>query len=163
MKFFITTYALVAAMATMATKLVADSSNYALTIELSANATEVLTANGLWAPNLTAFATEDYNIDGVDFTANSEKLNQSGLDVNELVHIRIDDKSIAVTPDDHDCGRCDTCLKLCRRMYVSTLLRRLPPHLSKLAFDGLLQAAFCYEQLVRKPSTGVLGYLNRLE
>ncbi|KAK2600939.1 hypothetical protein N8I77_010434 [Diaporthe amygdali] len=122
MKFFLITYALVAAMATMATKLVADSSNYALTIELSANATEILAANGLWAPNLTAFATGEYNIDGVDFTANSEKLNQSGLDVNDLVHIRIDDKSIAVTPDDHDCGRCDTCLKVCAVMLLGWFL-----------------------------------------
>lgn len=112
MYIFSITHVLVAAMIATAAVLGTDVGPCPLNITLRANATDVLAANGIWAPNLTAFAAGDFNFEGVNFTAEGKKLNESGLDANDLVLVTIGDKGLAAT-DDHRCDRCHLCLKAC--------------------------------------------------
>lgn len=117
MKLFLITYALVAAMTALAAMVSTDAGPLLpLNITLKPNATEVLAANGIWAPDLTAFAADKYNLDGVNFTAEGEKLTESGLDVNDLVLVTIGgDRSLATA------GKCDHC-KLCLKACAAALL-----------------------------------------
>lgn len=112
MKLSLINYALVAAMTTLAVMVPTNMGRFELNITLKANATDLLAAKGIWAPNLSAFAARKYNIDGVNFTAEGEKLAESGLDVNDLVLVTIGDKSLAAA-DDHRCDHCKLCLKAC--------------------------------------------------
>lgn len=136
-------YALVAAMTTLAAMVGTDEGlTLPLNITLKPNSIDVLAANGIWAPNISAFAAGKPNVDGVNFTAESEKLAESGLDVNDLVLVTIDDKSLVtvgdkslVAADDHRCDHCKLCLKACAAalllwfLWVASLLvpSPLPP------------------------------------
>ncbi|KAI3397331.1 hypothetical protein diail_10989 [Diaporthe ilicicola] len=105
--------AIIAALATTAPT---DAMASSLTYTQRANATEVLAANDIWSPNLTEFAAGRYNTDGVNFTAEGEKLVQSGLSVDDLVHIgagETRETSLAVATEKQSCGRCDLCFKAC--------------------------------------------------
>lgn len=117
MKIILTACALVAAIATSATRAATNATSPSLNYTLSDNAIEVLTANGIWAPNLTAFATNDYDIDGVNFTEESEKLVVSGLNVNDLVHVHVDETGMTIT-EQQSCDHCDLCLKACVPMLL---------------------------------------------
>lgn len=126
MKVFFYIYALVAAAAatTMATASARNPRPFNTT--LRANATEILAANGIWAPNVAAFAAGDFNVDGVNFTAEEEKFNRSGLDINDLVQVRIDSSALMATAADGgsgsgrtvssekgQCDECSLCVKTC--------------------------------------------------
>ncbi|KAK7715394.1 hypothetical protein SLS64_004095 [Diaporthe eres] len=123
MKVFFYIYALVAAVAatTMATAFERNPRPFNIT--LRANATEILAANGIWSPNVADFAAGDFNVDGVNFTAEEEKFNQSGLDINDLVQVRIDSSALMATaaggaagggivgPEKGQCDKCSLCVK----------------------------------------------------
>lgn len=144
MKVSLINYAFVAAMTTLAAMVGTDEGlTLPLNITLKPNSIDVLAANGIWAPNISAFAAGKPNVDGVNFTAESEKLAESGLDVNDLVLVTIDDKSPVtvsshkslVAADDHRCDHCKLCLKACAAalllwfLWVASLplLSPLPP------------------------------------
>lgn len=111
MKLFLINYALMATMTALAAMVSTDAGPLPLDITLKPNATEVLAANGIWAPDLAAFAASKYNLDGVNFTAEGEKLTESGLDVNDLVLVTIgSDRSLATADK---CDKCKLCLKAC--------------------------------------------------
>lgn len=130
MKLFLITYVLVAAMTAFAAMVSTDAGPLLpLNIMLKPNATEVLAANGIWAPDLTAFAASKYNLDGVNFTAEGEKLTESGLDVNDLVLVTIGDRILATADK---CDKCKLCLKACAAalllwfLWVDCLFHPLP-------------------------------------
>jgi NAD-dependent dihydropyrimidine dehydrogenase PreA subunit len=122
MQFMLTLSALVPAIAaTTAAAAAANNNNMAvlpiLDLSLAPNATDILAANGIWAPNLTAFALGEPNTAGIDATAEGEKLLASGLDVNDLVRVSIDMRAGeggAVTASAKDsCDQCNLCMKAC--------------------------------------------------
>lgn len=126
MKIFLITHVLVAAMTATTTIATAFERNpRPFHTTLRANATEILTANGIWAPNVAAFAAGDFNVDGVNFTAEEEKFNQSGLDINDLVQVRIDSSALMATAagggagggivgsEKGQCDKCSLCVKTC--------------------------------------------------
>lgn len=112
MKILIIICALVAAMVATAAIVGTEAGPLPLNITLRANATDLLAASGIWVPDLAAFAAGEYDFDGVNFTAEGEKLTESGLDANDLVLITIGDKSLAAT-DGRDCDRCYVCKRAC--------------------------------------------------
>lgn len=115
MKLFLIAYALVAATTALAAMVSTGAGLFPLNITLKPHATEILAANGIWAPDLKAFAASKYNLDGVNFTAEGEKLTESGLDVNDLVLVTIGDRSLATADKSTEdkCDKCKLCLKAC--------------------------------------------------
>lgn len=128
MKVFFYIYNLVAALAATTMATASERSPRPFNTTLRADATEILAANGIWAPNVAAFAAGDFNVDGVNFTAEEEKFNRSGLDINDLVQVRIDSSALkaAVANDSGggggggiassekgQCDKCSLCVKTC--------------------------------------------------
>lgn len=107
MKVLLITYALVWTVTVIAAMVGTDAGLISLNITLIANATEVLASHSIWTPDLTAFADSKYNLDGVNFTAEGEKLTKAGLDVNDLILVGFGDG------DKHKCDHCKLCLKAC--------------------------------------------------
>lgn len=101
----------------------------ALVLTMSANATDVLTAHGIWAPDSTAFAQGEPNTAGVDFAVQSELLSQSGIEIKDLVYFTTDtatsasvhgepQPNIPAVSDKQDCSHCTLCLKACTPMLL---------------------------------------------
>ena len=111
MQFMLAISALMAAIVAMA----ADNTMVpTLALSLSANATDVLTANGIWAPNATAFAQGEPNTADIDTDAEGEKLIASGIDVNDLVHVSI--SMVVAASVKKSCDQCNLCMKACAAM-----------------------------------------------
>ncbi|KAL1876206.1 hypothetical protein Daus18300_002834 [Diaporthe australafricana] len=104
--------ALVAAVAALTAP---EAAPFTLSYQLRANATEVLAANGI---NVTAFATNDFSIDGVNFTKKSEKFAELDIDINDLVSVRIVEHGTVASEKDDNCHKCHLCSEAC----VSTVL-----------------------------------------
>ena len=85
-----------------------------LSFTLNANATEILTANGIWAPNLTAFAGGKPNTDGINMTAEVEKLVALGIGFKDLFHVSANGVGlVADKKAEEDCAQCDLCWEAC--------------------------------------------------
>lgn len=108
MQFLLGISALMAAIVAMVAMATDNAVTHSLTLSLSLNATDVLTANGIWAPNLTAFAQGEPNIAGINFTTEGDKLVASGIDINDLVNIDITTTDVVAK---HSCDQCNLCLK----------------------------------------------------
>ncbi|KAG6367256.1 hypothetical protein INS49_001443 [Diaporthe citri] len=124
MKVFFYIYTLVAAVAATAMATTSERNPRPFNTTLRANATEILAANGIWAPNVAAFAAGDFNVDGVNFTAEEEKFSRSGLDINDLVQVRIDSSALMATVVGDgggggivgsEKGQCDDCATICEQ------------------------------------------------
>lgn len=99
-----------------------------LTITLAPNATEALKSRNLWSPD-AEFLDPDATVVTVNCTVEARKFAASGLDVNELVRVIIDNKAtggLSMGPgggggegenvkggSGKDCTRCGTCQKAC--------------------------------------------------
>jgi epoxyqueuosine reductase QueG len=108
MQFMLAISALMAAIVATAAN---DAKVATLALSLSPNATDVLIANGIWAPNLTAFAQGEPNTAYIDAAAEGKKLIASGIDINDLVHVNIT-TAVAVSAKG-SCDRCNLCMKAC--------------------------------------------------
>lgn len=123
MKVFCYVYTLVAAVAATSMATAFERNPRPFNTTLRANASEMLAANGIWAPNVAAFAAGDFSVDGVNFTAEEEKFNRSGLDINDLVQVRIDSSALMaagvgggggiVSSEKGECDHCWLCVKAC--------------------------------------------------
>lgn len=123
MKISLIIYTLMAAMITIGATVDSNKGLHPYNTTLTADAIDLLAANGIWAPNLTAFAAGDFNLDGVNSTAEEEKFNQSGLDINDLVQVRIDSSALMthaggggggiVSSEKGQCDQCSLCTKTC--------------------------------------------------
>ncbi|POS73479.1 hypothetical protein DHEL01_v208130 [Diaporthe helianthi] len=124
MQFILLISALMAALLTMA---VPPPNAPAVTLKMSPNATDVLTAHGIWAPDASAFAAGTPNTAGVDFAAQSDLLAQSGIEIKDLVYFTIDTSSpsthksrpdVPAVADKVDCSHCTLCLEACIPMLL---------------------------------------------
>lgn len=125
MHFMLVASALVAAILAMA---VPPSNEPFLTLKMSDNATDVLAAHGIWAPDAATFAQGKVNTADVDFSAQSELLAHSGIEIKDLVYLAIDTASSSSTNEAHpntpavsekgDCDHCTLCLKACAPMLL---------------------------------------------
>lgn len=127
MKTFLVIFTLMAAMITIGATVDTNKGLHPYNTTLTADAIDLLAANGIWAPNLTAFAVGDFNMDGVNSTAEEEKFNQSGLDINDLVQVRIDSSALMahavgdaggggggiISSEKGQCDQCSLCTKTC--------------------------------------------------
>lgn len=105
---------MVALMAAISTTAANDVLPRGLSFALRHNATDVLTAHGLWAPNLTAFAQGEPNIAGVDANAEAKKFIESGINITDLIDVRYGEGSlIAEKEKQTDCQRCTICHYAC--------------------------------------------------
>lgn len=108
--------ALVAAIGATATN---DVLPRGLSFALRANATDVLTAHDIWAPNLTAFAQGEPNIAGVDANAEAKKLIESGINITDLIDFRFKEVSlVAVKEEQNDCRQCTICHYACVVLFL---------------------------------------------
>lgn len=133
MKVFLITCTLAAAMTAIAAMAGAHADVRPFNTTLKADAIEVLAANGIWAPNLSAFAAGDFNFNGVNFTAEEEKFNKSDLDINDLIQVRIDSSALEATTTADDvggsgsvekgsCDKCSLCTKACAAWTILWIL-----------------------------------------
>lgn len=99
-----------------------------LTFALTPNATELLQAHGLWAPDAAAFAAGEPNtaiLGDINLTAEAHKFVASGLKANDIVVIGIDNNGGAVVMNADNgeeaqkhCSQCDTCQWACMSLIL---------------------------------------------
>ncbi|ROW05216.1 hypothetical protein VSDG_00254 [Cytospora chrysosperma] len=100
--------------------------NLPLKVTLAPDAIDTLVAHGLWAPDPDSFNRGQPNVDNVNVTAENLKFEASGLNIDELVSVSVNnqtaaavsvDKAVASTdvcsPYPSCCDQCHTCEEAC--------------------------------------------------
>lgn len=104
-------FALVAIIATV-TSLALDSNVTSLPLKfaLASTAVDTLNAHGLWGPDSNSFAQGEPNVGSVNATAENLKFEASGLDINDLVTIRMSNQTTAAAAADNKAiANTDVC------------------------------------------------------
>jgi hypothetical protein len=86
-----------------------------LNVTLAPGAIEALQTHGLWTPRIAALnGLEPMFGDNFNGTLENEKFEESGLDINELLHLGVNDKSkqitdLAIASDETGLANVDVC------------------------------------------------------
>lgn len=83
--------------------------NLPLKVTLAPDAIDTLNAHGLWAPDPVAFGHGQPNVNNVNTTAENLKFEESGLNINELVSINVDDQITTAVGIDKAVASTNVC------------------------------------------------------
>lgn len=83
--------------------------NLPLKVTLAPDAIDTLVAHGLWAPDPDSFNRGQPNVDNVNVTAENLKFEASGLNIDELVSVSVNNQTAAAVSVDKAVASTDVC------------------------------------------------------